>query len=355
MEENRTVSRTRSKRRKLKQKKKKRLTIVGISFLIIFLGAITVFGFFYSKLDQLFAGISETKSSTGQSANAATLDPSLTPVDRNKDEPFAVAIMGTDGRAGGGGYNTDVLLVAVVDPNDKGITMLSIPRDTKAEIPGYSGYRKVNSAYAYGELKRASQERNGEMITETGPSLVKKTLSNLLDIPIDFHVQIGFDGFVDVVDAVDGVRVNVSRSMQYDDPIDGTHIRLEPGEQTLDGKNALDYVRHRLDNRGVSYYSSDFERNERQQEVIRAVIGKLLSIQGMTNLDNVIEAIADNVSTNFTSEQLMELTRSFVSLRTPQISSIETDAYWDSSQSYTIIPESNLIEIRQQLKELLHK
>lgn len=354
MEEKQTMSRTRSKRQKRRKRKKRFLSSLGIGTLLVFLGIACIVGYGYWKMDQIFNKVSETVG--GNPANAASaVSPSLTGPQNEKEteKPFAIALIGTDTRAGGGGLNTDVLMVAVVDPKDKAVQLLSIPRDTKVEVPGYSGYRKVNSAYALGESTRSKQERKGEEITENGYSLVKKTLAEFLDIPIHYHVQIDFEGFVQVVDAVNGVKVNVKRSMQYDDDIDGTHIHIKAGEQVLDGANALGYVRHRLDNRGESYYSSDFERNERQQEVIKGILDKLISFQGVTKLDDVMDAITDNVSTNLSPNQLKKLTKSFITLKPSEIATIENHAYWDSRQSFTVFPEENLKEIRQHLREFL--
>ena len=93
---------------------------------------------------------------------------------------------------------------------------------------------KINSAYPKG-----------------GVELTIKTIEEWFDTEIYAHVAIDFDGFIQLVDLVGGIEINVDRSIRYDDPTDGTHIRLEQGLQVLDGKNTLDFVRARLDNRGL--------------------------------------------------------------------------------------------------------
>lgn len=355
MEEKQTMSRTNSKRQKRRKKKKRTLSFIGLGLLIVFLGVASVLAYGYWKFDDFISRVSESGSAAQVNAAANGSDPSLPDPQNEKhtEKPFAVAIIGMDTRASSGGMNTDVIMVGIIDPEDKDVHLLSIPRDTKVEIPGYSGYRKINSAYALGDSKRRSQEREGKAVTENGFTLVKKTLSEFLGIPIHFHVQVDFDGFVEVVDAVGGVKVNVSRSMQYDDPYDGTSIHIRAGEQELDGENALGYVRHRLDNRGESYQSSDFERNARQQEVIKAVIDKLVSFKGLSRVEKVIDAVAENVSTNLSPSQLKKLTRDFITFRPSDLMSIENHAYWDSRQSFTVIPEDSLSEIQQQLQVLL--
>lgn len=245
-------------------------------------------------------------------------------------------------------------MVVVIDQDEKHVHLLSIPRDTKIQIPGYSGYRKANSAFALGEIKRNMQERNGETVTETGASLVIDMLEEYLEIPIDHYVHVGFQAVIDVIDAVGGVTIDVERSMIYDDPVDGTSIRINPGRQTLDGKNALDYVRHRLDNRGPAYYSSDFERNERQQKVIRAVADKVLSVEGVLNIEKIIEAATENIETSLTPDQMIRLAWDLKSLSSDNIFSIDNEAFWDSQQAFTIIPESRLAEIRAELKQIFY-
>lgn len=105
--------------------------------------------------------------------------------------------------------NTDVMIVAVANPTTKKVTMVSIPRDTRVKIQGYRGYHKINAVYAKGEVERRQAERNGQVPTETGETLVKKTLSGVLGIPIEHYISIDFEGFRSVIDELGGVEVNV--------------------------------------------------------------------------------------------------------------------------------------------------
>lgn len=315
------------------------------------MGIITLFGYTYWKVEDAFGKINAGASNEHVDGRDSNLNPIFTGSEGDSSETFAIAIIGTDNREGSGGsLNSDVIMVGVVDQVEHKVHLLSIPRDTKVQVPGYSGYRKANAVYALGESKRRQQEKDEEEVTVTGPLLVKKMLSEYLQIPIKHHVHLDFKGFEEVVNAVNGVEVDVKRSMEYDSN-DGTNIRLSKGVQTLDGKKALDYVRFRLDNRGSDYQSSDFERNERQHEVIRAIMGKLTSLEGVTNLYPVLDAVADNTRADIGKEKMKNLVWNFKSFSRQSIITIDNEAYWDSKQGFTIIPDERLQEIRIELQE----
>jgi polyisoprenyl-teichoic acid--peptidoglycan teichoic acid transferase len=103
----------------------------------------------------------------------------------------------------------DTIMLALIDPLPGKIQLISIPRDTYVDIPGY-GNNKINAAYPRG-----------------GADLLKKTIENWLDIDIHAYASINFEGFIDLVDLVGGIEVYVPRNMKYDDIADGTSIDLK--------------------------------------------------------------------------------------------------------------------------------
>jgi LCP family protein required for cell wall assembly len=357
VENNQEISRSRkNEKSKKQQRRKKRMrSFLSILLLLFMVGVIGVFGYTYWKVTAAFNTMNP--DSKGNTANAADFGDNPPPIVKGGEESsdvFAMAVIGTDHRNGSGGtLNSDVLMVAVIDQNQHEVHLLSIPRDTKVRVPGYSGYRKANSAFALGEKQRLQQERNNQEITETGYTVVKDMLSEYLGIPVKYHVHVGFKGFQDTVDALGGITVDVKRSMMYDSVKDGTHINLSQGVQNLNGKKALDYVRFRLDNRGPDYQASDFDRNERQQEVIRAVVDKLTSFGGVSSIYSVIDAVAQNTSTDLSVTQMKDLVWDVKSFSRQSIVTIENEAYWDSNQGYTIIPEERLRQIRNDLQNML--
>ncbi|ATO48486.1 LCP family protein [Brevibacillus laterosporus] len=338
-----TSKRTASKPKKPKKKKTKLRIILLTLLALLVLGGGAYAYYVYQTIDKAM--------------DKATEDPyqdvtSTLPVDTSysSSKPISVVMLGRDSRPETGSANTDVMIVGVIDPDTKKVTMISIPRDTRVKIPGYRGYHKVNAVFANGEVERRQAKAKGETPTENGITLTKKTLEQVLGIPINHYVEVDFNGFKAVVDAVGGVEVNIDRRLVYDDPTDNTHINLNPGQQVLNGKNALDYVRHRHDNRGTKYYSNDFDRNQRQQEVIKAIMNKMLSIEGFAKLPKVIETTGDHVHTDFSKQQILGIATDFKSFNMDNFIVVDSGAFWSSSTSYTLLPTSKKDEIRQALQ-----
>lgn len=265
----------------------------------------------------------------------------------NDERPFTVLVLGVDTRPDLGFFNTDVMMLAVVNPKDRKVSLLSIPRDTRVMIPGY-GYAKINAAYAIGENRKVRAERSGKPVTDTGPSLVKKTVSGFFGLPVDHYVLLDFEAFKQMIDALGGIDIDVERRLVYHDPTDGTVIDLYPGLQHLNGEQALGYVRHRHDDRGVQYYSSDFDRNRRQQLVLQKVADKAKSFQGVTRFFTLLDIVSDHVKTDFTKNELKRVVSSFLGVGSEAITTIETHPYWDSI-GYTFFPEDDLKRIRETL------
>jgi len=266
----------------------------------------------------------------------------------HNDKPMSFIILGSDSRPETGSMNTDVMIVAVANPSTKKVTMVSIPRDTRVKIPGYRDYHKINSVYANGEAERRQAERNNQTPTEDGISLTKKTINEILGIPIEHYVAIDFDGFKAVIDELGGVEVNVDRKLVYDDPTDDTHINLNPGLQTLNGEQALGYVRHRHDNRGTKYFSNDFDRNRRQQEIIKAVVDKAASVEGLTKILNILDVGAKNIHTDLSKNQIKGLAYDFKGFSSSMVTALDNGAYWQGG--YTYLEKDKLEAIRSSLQ-----
>ncbi|MCX6645859.1 MAG: LCP family protein [bacterium] len=149
--------------------------------------------------------------------------------------------------------------------------MLSIPRDTLIHVPRYS-FMKVNAAYALG-----------------GDDLVRRTVEEFTGVQIDYVITVNYQGFVDVVNALGGVDINVDRAMNYDDRRGNVHIHIEPGEHHFDGQTALEYARFRHDARG------DLGRIERQQNLIKALFDQKLNLEHLSSVDNIAGAVLNSV------------------------------------------------------------
>ncbi|NIV35453.1 MAG: hypothetical protein GWN58_40175, partial [Anaerolineae bacterium] len=170
-----------------------------------------------------------------------------------------ILLLGSDMNAVEGTGRTDVIVVVSVDPDLPSIALISIPRDFYAWIPGH-GFDRINTAYSRGA-------RNG--YPGGGPGLIKATLEYNLGVRIHYYVQAGFDDFIRIVDTLGGVDVAVECPLSDtfpdpDSPNGQTDVDWLPGIHHLDGKHALWYVRSR-------WSTNDFDRNRRQQQVLRGL------------------------------------------------------------------------------------
>lgn len=186
---------------------------------------------------------------------------------------------------------SNVTCVVTVDTDNKNVSMLWVPRDSRVKIPGYEP-NKIGHAYAYG-----------------GPKLSEQTVSELLGIPIDYYVAINMDGFKKVIDALGGVDINVDKRMYYYDPYDEGEvdndglIDLQPGLQHMDGNTALQYVRFRHDEMG------DIGRIERQQKFAKALLDDIMSPSIITKLPGVIQEANSVFQTDMPVNQMLSLSK----------------------------------------------
>lgn len=214
---------------------------------------------------------------------------------------FTILLMGIDQRPGEAGpFRTDTMMILSLDPVRKTGAMLSIPRDTYVEIPG-SKPERINAANQVGELIK---------YPGGGPALAKKAVERLLGIRIDAYVIVNFIAFETIINALGTIEVcPADRIYDKDYPATDSYatitVEFQPGCQELDATRLLQYARVRHDGGG------DVGRSQRQQEVIRAVRKKVLSLGGVSALlskaTDVYGAMKDNIKTDLTFEQIVQL------------------------------------------------
>ena len=207
------------------------------------------------------------------------------PITEEQKEAFAsgqmvVLMMGSDRREGWDMSRSDTLMVAFVDLDQKQIRLLSIPRDTYITIPTSGEQTKINHAYAFG-----------------GVELTKQTLESNFGIKPDYFLDVDFQGFIDVVDALGGITLNVPMKMYY--PDEG--IDLEPGVQELDGSKALQFCRFRSDGKG------DLGRVDRQQAFLVALKEEMFQAGTLLKIPEICTAVMSNMQTDFTGTQMLEI------------------------------------------------
>lgn len=223
-----------------------------------------------------------------------------TPAPWDGQERFNVLLMGLDYRdwsAGDGPARTDTMILLTYDPQTNTAGMLSIPRDLWVNIPGFN-YAKINTAYYLGELY---QTPGG------GPALAMQTVQNFLGVPVPYYAQVDFGAFVRFINELGGIKVDVPEEITLDLIGDGeeTIKTLQPGVQVIPGDIALAYARAR------NTAGSDFDRANRQQQVIFAIRDRVLSLDLLPTLVTRAPAIYTEISTgidsNLTLDQIIRL------------------------------------------------
>jgi LCP family protein required for cell wall assembly len=212
--------------------------------------------------------------------------------------PVNILLIGSDRRLGikGDKGRSDTMLLVRLDPQAGTISMLSVPRDLWVHIPGY-GMERVNVAYTLG-----------------GPAKTVAMFKELTGLPINHFVDINFVGFINIVDYLGGVYIDVDRRY-YNPPGTGwAAIDLQPGYQRLNGHQALGFVRFRHDATG------DFNRMIRQQVFLHEVERQTKRWSNITKLPQIISAVAKNTISDMSSlGTLMSMGRTVLGLNTSRV------------------------------------
>lgn len=247
------------------------------------------------------------------------------------DSRINVLVMGIDGSENDGlPHRTDSMLLISFNTADKGVCVLSIPRDTRVQIPNHDGYEKINHAYAYG-----------------GEELACQTVANFLNVPIHKYVSMDSKGFMQVVDTLGGIGVFVENDIDYDDDKQGLSIHLKKGYQKLNGENCLKYVKFRNDELG------DIGRVLRQQKFVKAFTSEMFSINGLSKIFYVKSTLEDSIKTNIdfiTSFKIFNSFKSYnqedivVDMLPGEFATIGGVSYW-VSDSYKIATELEKLNI----------
>ena len=311
-------------KKRVKKRRKRILLWVLMPILLLIIGATAYGGFLYNKAESV-------------------MNKSYKPIDRDskktnvKLENTSILFIGVDDsekRKASGNSRSDALMLATFNKKDKSIKLLSIPRDSYVHIPEKDIYTKITHAHAYGGVK-----------------LTLETVEELLDVPVDYYVKMNFNAFIDVINALDGVKVDVPFTFSEQDSKDHAKaITLQKGLQELDGEQALAFARTRK-------IDSDIQRGMRQQQIVKAIIAKGSSIKSITNYTDVMEAVGKNMSTDLTFDQM----KSFISyiqagsgINVESLSLKGSDSYINRIYYYQL-DETALEETKSTLKKHLNR
>jgi LCP family protein required for cell wall assembly len=190
----------------------------------------------------------------------------------------------------------DTIVLASFDPDTYEVNILHLPRDTRVAIPGRDGFTKLSHAHAYG-----------------GPLLTMETVSQFLGVRIHYYVRADFAGFVEAVDVLGGVEIDVPQNMFYEDPAQDLYINLRAGRQLLDGEKALQFVRFR------QYIDGDIGRIRAQQAFITAFIRKFYDLDMLWRIPTLVQTVAQHLSTNLDRNTMLQLAATAVKVRQDRI------------------------------------
>lgn len=260
-------------------------------------------------------------------------------IKREERNIFSILLMGYGGGTHDGTYLTDSMMVVRIDTKAKTATLISLPRDIWVKVPTKSGElfgSKINAIYQMGLFPKTFPD-----VKQNGPGFVKQIVGNVLGIPIDYYVTVDFDGFVQAIDTIGSITVNVPKAFDdYEYPIEGKekdlcgkeekdipeldalaasesaflaypcryeHLHFDAGETTMDGATALKFVRsrHALTDGG------DFGRAARQQLFVEAVKEKVLQINFIPKIVPLISELQDNITTDIPASEIKNLFKEF--------------------------------------------
>lgn len=237
-----------------------------------------------------------------------------------ENDRINILLLGMGGKKHEGGYLTDTLILASLEPSTKKVAMISIPRDLAVPVEGM-GLQKINSINAYAENKESG----------SGGIAISQAVSDLLNIPIDYYIRIDFEGFINVIDEIGGVTVEVENSFDdYSYPVSGReddpnydsryeHLHIEKGQQDMDGDLALKFARSR---HAAGIEGSDFARARRQQKIIEAVKDEVISVNMLLRpitINNIVNQMQDHVSTNLKVWEMLKLWNTFKDIKNENI------------------------------------
>ncbi|MEK7580524.1 MAG: LCP family protein [Patescibacteria group bacterium] len=212
-----------------------------------------------------------------------------------------ILILGMGGVEHEGPYLTDTIILASIKPQEKLLSLISIPRDLYAPVPDY-GWQKINAANSLGETR-----------DQNGGKLTSQVVENILDLPVHYWITVNFSAFEDLIDMLGGVEINVERGFtdtQFPGP-NYTYrvIGFEKGLQLMSGRRALQFARSR---HGNNNEGSDFARARRQQKIISAIYKKIMEQDIASRPQKILQLyniLSDKIKTNLDFSELIRLAK----------------------------------------------
>ena len=278
----------------------KAFKMLAVSLALIAFLMLMSYGVFLWFIEPPESGVGQAQSTSLQTMHltvneelllAANAGPEIVTIERLdlasgiwRNGVYSVLILGEDDGFGG----PDVIMVALLDTNERSLDVLSIPRDTMVNVPW--GLKKINSIQAYFRQLPGNHTHYAEAMAQQVGHLIGHVPQNWITLDLG--------GFTNLVNAVGGVEFYVPQNMEYSDPEQDLNINLRRGSQRLNGDQAMQLVRFR------SFPQGDIARIGVQQDFMHALAQQLLSIDGLLAIGDLIRIFEDNVDTNMSLRSL---------------------------------------------------
>lgn len=274
-------------------------TALGLLVLLVVVGGFLGFKA-YLKARQVFKG----------GGNALALDGEIDPskLKGEGDGRVNILLLGKGGPEQHDGPDlTDTIILASIDPVNKDEAgLLSIPRDLAVKMDS-GETTKINAVYALTKMSAINKGKSEEEAEKAGIEAIEKVMENVTGVPIHYYTMIDFTAFEQAVNAVGGVDVDVKTAVYENMSLHGKPYKLSvpTGNQHFDGLKALAYTRSRY-----TSARGDFDRAERQREVIVALRNKVLSVGTFSNpvkISQLIDTFGSRVRTNLSLDEITKL------------------------------------------------
>lgn len=324
MEQQSRINRKKDKKKTKRLRKGRVFMVLFIPLLIVILGVGMYSGVIYSKAKTTWKNAYEPLNRGDKSVKRThTVNP--------KTDNVSVLIVGIDSsekrnQSNPGPSRTDAMMVATFSHENSAIQLVSIPRDTYTYLDVRGKKDKINHAHAFGGMDAAVD-----------------AVENLLDIPIDYYVKVNFDAFLNIIDALGGIEVDVPVSFTEQNSSDQKGaITLEKGLQTLNGEQALALARTRK-------IDSDAMRGQRQMLVTDAIYKKVVSFNSITKATDIIDAVDGDIKTNIPFDEATAFS-TFLFKSGVKIEKQQVEGYDDYINGiYYYVPKQASLENLQQL------
>ncbi len=323
-----------------KQNKRRRSALIVILVILVVLAALAIYSVFVYR--SLIVKPELPQPETAVTPPAVVIDPvtgeTSAPIivdkvsgERKSEDFYTILVVGTDIASN----STDTMMLVSYDMTNQKATVMSIPRDTLVNTFGTKRRTRINSIYAaYGR-------------GEEGMNALTHEVSELLGFVPDYRVFLNWELVGQMVDAIGGVEYDVPFHMEYDDPNQDLHIYVEKGYQLLDGNKAMQVVRWRKNNKGVSGGGggSDLNRLKVQQGFLKAVLKQTLQIKNLSKISALVELFGENVEGTLTTENLLWFAKEAV-FGGLNVDSVEfVTMPWKAAGNYVYPDQEKLLEL----------